>query len=192
MSARIRSQRGRTWRRRPGHILHGLIAWLLFFTTTACHANSIEEHEIKALFLFNFANFVSWPQEAIQDEASPIVYCVTGQNPLTQALEELLKGEIIKGHPLKFQLLTNQASADDCHVLFIHTEQLEEHRALLSQLTGRPVLTVSDRRGFTESLGMVALLRENSRIRPAINLHAVERAGLKISSKLLRLSIIKP
>jgi hypothetical protein len=36
----------------------------------------IQEYELKAAFLFNFAKFVEWPEASFNDEKAPLVLCV--------------------------------------------------------------------------------------------------------------------
>jgi hypothetical protein len=58
----------------------------------------------------------------------------------------------------------------------------------LGGLRTLPVLTVSDGKGFSHASGIIELYVEAGRMRFAINVDAVERSGLRISSRLLGLA----
>ena len=186
----IRRFQGGLRRELRRRVTFGLYALVLLWVTTPSPGQSIEEHELKALFLFNFASFVTWPPQAFESRASPIRYCVTGDGALTRALRQLLRGERIKGRPLALRTLSDGQAAGACHVLYLPSQSPDPFPDLLADVAEKPALTVSDRREFVATGGMVALIRDRSRVRPIINLEAARNAGLRISSKLLRLSIV--
>ena len=55
-------------------------------------------------------------------------------------------------------------------------------------MAGRPVLTVADSEGWLDQGVMINLSRRQARLAFDINLGAARQAGLRISSKLLRLA----
>src|SRR5688572_25985571 len=60
----------------------------------------LREQEVKAVFLFNFVQFVEWPQEAFPENQTPLVIGILGKDPFGKFLDETVKGEVINGHPL--------------------------------------------------------------------------------------------
>jgi hypothetical protein len=79
------------------------------------------------------------------------------------------------------------AEAKDCHLLFINS-RTSNIPAMLSQLKGQNILTVSDADGFCAAGGMIGLNSIKNKIRIQINENAVKNSSLKVSSKLLRLA----
>jgi hypothetical protein len=61
---------------------------------------------------------------------------------------------------------------------------------VFDRLRGASVLTVGDHDDFATTGGVIHFTRENYRVRFEINVRAAERAGLRISSKLLQLARI--
>src|ERR1700719_2917862 len=59
--------------------------------------NTSSEYQVKAAFLFHFAQFVDWPPEAFKANDSPITYCTAGGDPFEGGLDESLKGKTIGG-----------------------------------------------------------------------------------------------
>ena len=59
------------------------------------------EYQVKAVFLFNFAQFVDWPASAFPDATAPLVIGVLGDDPFGPYLDETVRGETVRGRPLE-------------------------------------------------------------------------------------------
>lgn len=166
-----------------------LLAWI---PGTGAAAESPSEYQVKAVFLYNFAQFVEWPPEAFADERAPLVIGVLGQDPFGPDLDAALRGETAANRPLVVRRFANVAEIDVCHILFISGSEWPHIDEVLSALRGRSILTVGDTEGFARRGGMIRFVTERNRIRLRISLDAATRAKLTISSKLLRLAEIVP
>ena len=144
------------------------------------------EYQVKAVFLFNFAQFVDWPPGAFPDSAAPIVIGVLGNDPFGAYLDETVRGERVRGHPLEVRRYRTIEEIRTCHILFINPSGAGRLEDVLGELKDRAILTVGDDAGFAQRGGMIRFVSENSRIRMRINLEAAAAANLTISSKLLR------
>lgn len=144
------------------------------------------EYQIKAVFLFNFTRFVDWPRSAFANEQTPLSICVLGDDPFGAGLDEVVKGETAQGRSLTVSRVRSASDAASCHILYVsrsETSRLDEVQAALS---GKPILSVSDVQQFIGSGGMVRFDTVSGKIRLSINPDACKRAGLTLSSKLLR------
>lgn len=144
------------------------------------------EYEVKAVFLFNFSQFVDWPAAAFADGSSPLVIGVLGHDPFGATLDEIVRGETVNGRPLAVRRYQSLEQLDTCHILFIDRSQEAQLGAILPVLKGRSILTVSDFDGFARRGGMIRFITVGNRIRLRVNLAAAQEAKLTISSKLLR------
>jgi hypothetical protein len=173
----------------------GVLASLLVPLRRDAHAATPRspEHQIKAAFLFNFAQFVDWPTNALPKPQSPLVIGVLGADPFGVALDEIVRGETIKGHPLVIQRYRQVEDVGACHILFITEADSTKLKPIFARLSGRNILTVGDAEAFTQRGGMIRFFTEQKKIRLEINVAAVQKAGLTISSRLLRLArIVSP
>ena len=143
------------------------------------------EYDVKAAFLYNFTKFVEWPASAFSDGALRL--CVMGDDPFGKTLQTVA-GEEVAGHKLIVLSTEKLSDPAGCQVLFISRSESERMPQILSSLRDVPVLTVGDTRGFLEKGGMINFTFEGSKVRFEINQESAERAGIKISSKLLRLA----
>lgn len=175
--------RARAW-------LHmGLLMAAVMFPGVVSGAQTGEltrEFQVKAAFLYNFVQFVEWPQHAFESAQSPVVIGVLGQDPFGEFLDELVRGETINGRPLAVKRFRRIDDVDACHVLFVSGSEGARVREIAANLRGRSVLTVCDWEAFMREGGMVRFVTERNRVRLRINLDAAKAAGLTISSKLLR------
>ena len=151
---------------------------------------AVGEHEIKAVFLFNFAQFVEWPPEVLPDPNSPIIIGILGKDPFGAFLEETIQGEEVNGHPLVIQHYSNVKQIKSCHILFIHPSLTPRLDNILNALKGKGILTVSDGSDFIKQGGMIRFIKESNKIKLQVNLSVVKSSDITISSKLLRLSEI--
>jgi hypothetical protein len=150
-------------------------------------AEVASEYDVKAAFLYNFTKFVDWPPSAFADERSTFKICVLGQDPFGKTLEELAKGGEA-GRNLTVLRVDEMSRPAGCQILFISRSERARMPQILGQLRDAPVLTVADTDGFLDHGGIINFTLEKSKVRFEINHQAAERAGIKISSKLLRLA----
>ena len=151
----------------------------------AAAAQPVDEYQVKAAFLYNFAKFVEWPAGAFKGPADPILICVSEESPILGPLEETVKGKLVGERPLVIQ---RGFRGGRCHMVFVGAGS--KRTGITEELKTAGSLTVGETDGFTTDGGMVAFKRENGRIRVEINIDAAERAKLRISSKLLNLATV--
>jgi hypothetical protein len=152
-------------------------------------ADASREYQLKAAFLYNFAQFVEWPADAFASGDAPIVIGVLGDNPFGGALEQAVRGKSVNGRGIQIRYYPSIESIDRCHVLFVSSSQRFNTAAVL-QKAGDSTLTVGDYDGFTRDGGLFRFLTEANKVRFEVNLDAAQRSRLKISSKLLKLAKI--
>jgi len=149
------------------------------------------EYDLKAAFLLNFATFGEWPIAALPDDHSPFVIGVLGQNPFGRALDEIVRGENIRGHPVVIRRVDRLEALPDCHILFISASEKSRLARILRYCRERPILLVADMPGFAEAGGMIGFVTEGQ-VTLVVNLEALRTAQLSLNSKLLRLARIVP
>ena len=145
-----------------------------------------KEYQIKAVFLFNFAQFVEWPPAAFASANSPIVIGVLGENPFGAYLDETVRDEKVNNRPLEVQRYRRVDEIKTCHVLFISRSEANRLEQILVSLKDRSILIVGDGDDFVQRGGMIRLATAQNKVRLIINVDAAKAANLTISSKLLR------
>jgi hypothetical protein len=175
----------------PGRLLWRLLLWgaaIGLYTPHGVQAQKPTEYQVEATYLYNFSQFVQWPSRAIATSDSFDI-CVLGQDPFGPALNTILANETIGGKPVAAKRILTPDDAANCRVLFISSSENLRVKEILTALGGASVLTVSDLPRFTERGGMLQFLLMDDRVRFEVNLSATQRAGLSLSSELLKVAI---
>ena len=162
----------------------------MFLSAAHADQSKIREYQLKAAFLYNFVKFVEWPAEDLADSDGIISLCVFGEDPFGPVLDKTIEGKTAKGKDLVIRRLTAVEEMRSCQVVFISSLAKDHPPELLNALDDSAVLTVGEMEGFTGMGGVANFVIDKDKVRFEINVDAADRAGLKISSKLLKLSRI--
>jgi hypothetical protein len=150
-------------------------------------AQASGEYQVKAAFLYNFLKFVDWPAQSFANDSSPFIIGVVGNDTFNSAIDQAVSGKTANGRPIVIKRFASSKTLSYCHILFISPSERDRFRQILGT-TGSGVLTVSETDGFAQIGGIVNFTLVDSKVRFEINQSAAERAGLKISAKLLSLA----
>src|ERR1017187_546487 len=153
-------------------------------------AGQLEEYQVKAAFLYNFAKFVAWAPESFKTATDPIVICILGANPFGNTLQQTVSGKTVDERAFVVRPLSDPQSACKCHLLFVNAAERRQFRSLLRSLRGAGVLTVGEDDAFTADGGVIDFKLQNGKIHLEVNLAAAEYENLRISSRLLSLAQI--
>lgn len=166
------------------------VLFLLFIGLAVPYAqtSNASEHQVKAVFLYNFSHFVDWPADAFESPYEFFIIGVIGNDPFGNALEAAVEGERIGTHVIRIQRYDDVSQIRNCHILFVAEHDPDEVRRIINTTSGKPILTVGDTPNFIRWGGMIRFYTEENKIRLQINNTAAKNALLKISSKLLRVS----
>jgi hypothetical protein len=142
------------------------------------------EYDVKTGFIYNFANFVSWPPVAFKDKDDDLVLCLASDTPAADALFKL-NDQTIRGRKIRVIPYTQESCLDDGHILYIATQDRSLVQKLLGIARERNILTIGEIEGFTQMGGVINFFEEQNRLRFKVNIDAAKRAGLTMSSQLL-------
>jgi hypothetical protein len=145
------------------------------------------EYLIKAAFLYNFAKFIQWPDAAFYGPQTPFKIAVIGDVDFGAALATI-QNKTINSRRIVIDQLEATNGLEQYHLVFLSRSQMENIDQILSQLDGKPVLTISDAKDFSRMGGIIQLYEKDNKIRFNVNMEPAERSQLKISSKLLKLA----
>lgn len=148
------------------------------------------ENQVKAVFLFNFTQFVKWPARTFADAQAPIVIGVLGEDPFGPYLDGVVQNEKIGERPIVVRRYRRLEDLAECQLLFISRSESARLEQICEQLRNWSVLTVGDSENFNRQGGMVRLATESGKIQLRINVTAAKTAELTLSSKLLAHAVI--
>jgi hypothetical protein len=178
---RVRRHRWRAW------VITAVVCLAPAARAAAQAQSAAIEANVKAVFLFNFAKYVTWPPIEV-GERSPgdVRVCVTADDAFFTLLKTAVQGEDVDGKPLVPVALDGLDAARSCQILYVGDAESADAKAWLTAVKGLQVLTVAD--GTLNDDTIISFVRDENRVRFDINRTAASRRGLNVSSKLLRLA----
>jgi len=147
------------------------------------------DYQVKAAYLSNFGRFVEWTRRPFAPEEQSFNVCILGDDPFGPALDAAVAGESVHRLPLAARRISKVQDAAACRIVFLSSSESSAAKAVLPQLEAAGVLTVSDMSQFTRRGGVIELVLVGNKVRFEINLAAAERAGVTLSSELLKLAV---
>ena len=165
-----------------------VLMYLFFAGSIALGQQRPSAYQVEAAYLYNFSRFVEWPAKTAFPQSNSFTICILGEDPFGQALDATLAGETIGNQRVVARRISSPQMSADCQILFISSSEASRLNKIIETLNKNAVLTVSDIPQFSQHQGMIQFVMEENRIRFEVNLTATQRAGLTLSSELLKVA----
>jgi hypothetical protein len=187
------------WRKPQGHrgrrtpcplfrLLVVTLTWTLVFAQCLwAQSAKPTDYDVKAVYLYNFGRFVEWPATVFA-KSDLFTICILGDDPFGPALDATLASERIAGKGVAAKRISSPQEAANCQILFLSSAEETRLTKIIESLDRGAVLTVSDIPRFSQRGGMIQFIPEGKKVRFEVNLTAVQRAGLNLSSELLKVA----
>ncbi len=163
---------------------------LVSLASGICRAQTFNEYQVKAAFLYTFAKFIEWPPQAFAEPSSAITICILGEDPFGRFLDDAVRAKSVADRPLIVLRIANLPAARECKILFIAASERRRMPALLAAAARPGLLTVGDTAEFAAQGGVIALRLDGERIRLLVNLTSADKAQLRVSSRVLSIATI--
>lgn len=137
--------------------------------------------QIRARFLLLIGEYVTWPADAFSSPAAPVVIAVVGDTGLASDLRALSRDHRIEGHPVEIRDVADPLASGGAHIVFVPSSA--DARAVGS--SGQ--LRISENPAHARATD-IAIRLQTGRVAFAVNQKEVQKRGLKLSSKLMRLA----
>ncbi len=138
------------------------------------------EDELKSAAVWLFVQYSQLPPAA--DGAVEVA--IVGRPSFAAALRRTLQGKTAGGHPVR--VVDSGPDFTNCQVVYLATDKTEEVRRALQNAQGQRVLTIGESDHFLALGGAVNLFFVDGHIGFEASLEALQRAGVTISSNLLK------
>ncbi len=149
----------------------------------------MNEYDLKAAFLFNFALFTqpAVPAKPAVSETEPYRICIFGKDPFGPAANTLTT-RTIAGRPI---VLRHPVATDElkrCQLVFIGEAERESVRRATSAVSGLPIITVGESKDFPATGTVFNLAVIDDKVAFQVNTQAARVQQLDVSAKLTRLA----
>ena len=163
-----------------------LLGFLILMQPVGARGGTVtgREYDVKIGFIYNFAKFVTWPQEVVDRDPTLMVICYVADDPSIKVFQKL-EGKAIRDRVIKVIAFQDETSIAQSQIIFFATQNKDLIQKILEQAKGRGILTIGETEGFTQWGGVINFFEELNRLRFKVNLAAARREGLKMSSQIL-------
>jgi hypothetical protein len=152
---------------------------------TAADPPTLLERRVKAAFIYKFAAYVDWPGAAFHGSDDPLVIGVIGEDAMAAELERLVEGRRSGGRAVQIRRIEDPAAPGNVHLLFVGHAASARLPEVAGAIDKRPVLLISETAGALGQGSMINFVLDEGRVRFEVDLDAVQKNGLGLSSRLL-------
>ena len=161
----------------------------LLIATLACAAaaradDGLVEYQVKAAFVCKFGNYIDWPPQVLGAAGEPFRIGVLASEAVVEEFRRTAAVSSVAGRPVEVRRLARGEVPEGVHAVFVSRGMAAQAPGLLTALSGRPVLTVTEL-DPGPATGMINFVVVDDKVRFDILLPLSTQSGLKISVRLL-------
>jgi hypothetical protein len=168
----------------PRYAAAFLLALLGAWLPLRLAATADPEDELKAAVVLSFLRYAEFTKPLAS--GAPLAVCVVGREEFTQTLRRTIEGKLAGSHAVSVAEFKPTAPRSSCRLLYAATSRKQEIQDALSAPGSAGALTIGESDRFLELGGAVNLVLVDGRVGFQVDLDSLRRAGVEISSKLLR------
>ncbi len=143
---------------------------LFAFSSDLEAKEQVSDDQVKAIFIENIANHVSWPVSKRGEEK---LLCVIGNDPFITYFKKL-----------KVEIKDKNSFLDDCHVIYVSSYFHGNSKQILTKVRNSFILTISNNKNFVKLGGIVEFTIHSNKVVLKINSEALKASQLEISPGL--------
>lgn len=153
---------------------------------TEAEKPAVEEFEAKAVLVYHFAKFTSWPEGTFKTDQSPILISVYGDKGFYEVLKKY-HGRLINGRPLSINYI-EKMEEDPLPQILYFTGKIEAAVAYYLKEHSTPTLTIGETKDFVEKGGILSVVRDDDHLTIYSNLKSAVETKLYLNNKLVQLT----
>ena len=143
--------------------------------------------KIKAIYIFNFANYIEWPKE-YRDE--PFVIGILGDSPLIKELQSMSSTKKVFNQSIQVRKFEDLASVSRCHILYVPVDTKDPITGVLGSVKNYSTLVVTDKPGLAQQGSAINFVVLQNRVKFELNESNAVKYNLKVSNSLEALAIL--
>lgn len=146
------------------------------------------EYNVKAVSIYGFCRFVTWPHKTFTGVNSDLVIGIAGDSLISEPLQAIATKKTVMRRRLRVVQCNDAEDVLECHVTFVSKSlPITEQDKIIRLSRGKPVMLVGERSGFAETGGVANFFIRGGRVQFELNHQEARRRGLQLDAKLLSL-----
>jgi|SRR6185437_8236791 len=171
-------------------LLFAIAALMLIPLSPRLPAQTRPSHyDVEAAYLLDFGKFTQLSTGSHTLRGATFDVCIVGRDPIGPTIDKLAANDTVDNRAVHVLRDANASQARTCAIAYFNSHDDDLTRDALKLLAGTDVLTVGDSPNFLKDGGMIQFVTETNHVRFAVNLDAVRKTHLVLSSQLLRVAL---
>ena len=176
-------------------LIHKIIFMSIFIISNAFAKNSVSplalsetSTQLKATYIYNLLHYVT--KQGHKKNRKNFTICLHKREDLFQSLKKYEHKKINKMELKLKKINDNKACLRSCQMVILPKLNDTKLKTFIKKAKNRNVITLSDVEGCAKKGIMIYLKDLTSKIEFKINLKEMQKANVKLSSRILKLSTI--
>lgn len=143
--------------------------------------SKVDEADKKALFIYNFTSYVSWPKF----NSDKFLIGVVGNTGVKSMLENYTKGKSFAKAPIEVQ---SYKVGGNYQMIFVSAAGANDFAKVKKENAGKTTLLITENTLYNKIGGHIGFYVDGDKVNFQVNKEAIEKAGMHVSSKLVHFS----
>ncbi|MFZ6643069.1 YfiR family protein [Undibacterium sp. TC4M20W] len=167
-----------------------LLSFLVICTAWSVRAEVPQERNIKAAFIAKFIGYIDFPVAEAGSAEMHLVIGVLGADDVAADLTRQVTGRSINGRTVTVKTIAPREKLDGLHILFIGVAESDSAEKPLRNAAALGILSITEFDSGMRLGSVINFRMVDDRVRFEVSLPAAEKAGLKLSSRLLSVAYL--
>jgi len=159
-----------------------VLAWASF-PSSAAHAQEQKELTLKLAFIYNFAKFITWPEGAFKNEYDTLNICLSEFDAFDSAIR-VFGDKKVGNRNVRFSDADQIEDLSICDIVYFH----QGKGRMVAGYDRKGLLSISNASDAHSKDSAIKFFQKNNKLRFSIDIANVNKAGLSVNSRLLRLA----
>lgn len=162
------------------------LAFAFVFLNLITFCQSPDNNQGKALFVYNFAKYIQWPEDA---DAEVFTIGVLGQKDVYEELAKLCEEKKINGLPVVVRMIDDPEKISDCKIIYISRGQNLFFKDMMGLIGNEKILLVTEGKEMVKQGADISMMKQDNRLAFEINKESITKKGLIVPNELMVLAI---
>lgn len=161
-----------------------LLVCFLLSNTTFSYAYKIQSDtnsKIKAIFIYNFAKYIKWPEP--YENKDFLIAILGDSDPMVEQLNKMSNSKRISNRPFYIKEFSKPIDLGNPHIIYISSNKLNYIYDVIRELKGKSTLIITDSKTTLGGSAINFKVIDNRQVF-FINREEIKRIGLKVDNIL--------
>ncbi len=160
--------------------------WIVLLMILTSISLNGQQSMFKALFMFNFAKYIEWPNHESQNE---FIIGVYGNDDIVTELKKLAAARKINNKSIVVKSVKSPAEVPNAHLFYIPTSHSSQIENVTAYYTGKPTLIISDKEDLCLKGSAINYVTVGGKMKYEVCKDNISSHQLNVDPKLISLGI---